>query len=213
MKSLPKAELFLASAGLAIALAAAGCAMMAPKGAYVAPPLGSTFTYATRDTGSFGSRTVRVTSKKAERIWQGKLIAATVSPQQVTLVDSQGAWPAILALDDKPIITYDPPIGYPFPLVVGKTSTGSYRMTVHAKQQTIPLDITWKVEAYEEVTVKAGTFKAFKVSSTDNFGNENIAWFVPELGIQAKLSYKRTDKSPSGPGTREVELVSHTITQ
>jgi hypothetical protein len=213
MKSPSRLALHLATAGLAVTLVSGGCALMAPNGAYVAPPLGSTFTYETRNTGSFGSGTAKVTSKKAERIWQGKLIPATVSPQQVTLVNADGAWPAILALDDKPMITYEPPIGYPFPLVVGKSSTGSYRMTVHAKSQIIPLVMTWKVEAYEEVTVPAGTFKAFKISSSDNFGTEGVAWFVPELGIQAKVLSTRTAKSPSGPGTRESVLISHTITK
>jgi hypothetical protein len=213
MKSLPQAKLYLVTAALLTALASAGCAMMAPKAErYVAPPLGSTWTVTQRNTGSYGPGTAQVIYKSAERIWQGKVITAIVSPQVVVLVNSDSGWPAILAPDDKPILSYEPPIGFDFPLEVGKTWTKSYRMTVHAKNQTIPFDATWKVEAYEDVTVPAGTFKAFKVSFV-SIGSEDTYWFVPELGTHAKQILKRTDKSGYGPGTREVELVSQTITK
>ena len=119
----------------------------------------------------------------------------------------------MLAPDDKPILTYDPPIGFDFPLEVGKTWTKSYQVTVHATKQTIPVDGTWKVESYEDVTLPAGTFKVFKVSYSDTVGNENVQWFNPALGVFVKQSLKRTAKSPSGPGTRESELISQTITK
>jgi hypothetical protein len=205
-------RLHLATASLAAALVAGGCSMMEPKAErYVAPPIGSTWVQAQSNTGSYGTGTVQVPFKRVERMWEGKLMQANESPQQVVLTASDGAWAVILSPDGKPLISYDPPIGYNYPLVVGKTWTTSYRMTVIPKKQVFPFDSTFKVEAYEEVTVPAGTFKAFKISVMTNTGSEDTYWFVPEFGIYAKQSLRRTDKSGYGPGTREVELVSQTI--
>jgi hypothetical protein len=143
-------------------------------------------------------------------MWQGKLMEANESPQQVVLAVSSGGWAVILSPDGKPLLSYDPPLDYDWPLVVGKTWTKSYRMTVIAKNQVIPFDATYKVEAYEDVTVPAGTFKAFRISFSST-GVQDMYWFAPELGIYAKQSLRRTDKSGYGPGTREVELVSQSI--
>lgn len=212
MKSMLSMKLYLVTAGLAVALASGGCAMMAPKAErYVRSPIGSTFTYAFRNTGSYGSKTGQVTTKATERMWEGKLLAATESPQGVTLLNADGAWPAQLASDGKLVRSFNPPIGFEFPLVVGKTWTRSYQVTMHATNKTATFDTTWKVEAYEDVTVPAGTFKVFKIAYSDTMGQENIYWFDPKLGAWPKSSYTRTAKFASGPGTNEVELVSYTI--
>jgi hypothetical protein len=211
MKSLLEFKVHLATAGLAAALVAGGCAMFEPKAErYVAPPVGSTWTQAQRNTGSYGTGTAQVPFKRTERMWQGKLMEANESPQQVVLAVSSGGWAVILSPDGKPLLSYDPPLDYDWPLVVGKTWTKSYRMTVIAKNQVIPFDATYKVEAYEDVTVPAGTFKAFRISFSST-GVQDMYWFAPELGIYAKQSLRRTDKSGYGPGTREVELVSQSI--
>ena len=212
MKSKFGMKWVLATAGLALLLAAGGCMTSAPKGDYVAPPLGSTFTYTVRTTGSYGSGNTQVTFKQEMREWEGKPIRASVSPQGATLYNaSSGGWVASLGPDGKPVIRFDPPLNWPRPLVVGNTSTTSYRVTVYATNQTTSFDATVKVEAYEDVTVPAGTFKVFRVSWSDTNGNENMEYSIPELGAYAKRSWRRTDKHAAGPGTREIELVSYTI--
>lgn len=204
-------RLQLATASLATALVAGGCSMMEPKAErYVAPPLGSTWVSSQRDTGSYGSGSSMVPFKSAERLWQGNVITARVSPGAVTLVNSNGNFVALLAPDDKPIITWSNPVGFEFPLVVGKTWTRRFETTVHATKKTFSVEGTFKVEGYEDVTVPAGTFKAFKIGFSSSTAEETY-WFVPELGIEAKQIQKRTANSPFGPGTREIELVSQTI--
>jgi hypothetical protein len=211
MKSLFRFRAPLAIASLAAALVAGGCSMLEPKAErYVAPPVGSTWTQAQRNTGSYGTGTAQVPFKRGERMWEGKLMGTIESPQQVILATSGGGWATILSADGKPILSYEPPLDYDWPLVVGKTWTKSYKMTVHAKNQVIPFDAAYKVEAYEDVTVPAGTFKAFRISFSST-GAQDVYWFAPELGIFAKQSLRRTDKSGYGPGTREVELVSQSI--
>jgi hypothetical protein len=108
-------------------------------------------------------------------------------------------------------VSWNPPIGFEWPLEVGKTWTKSYKATIQASKRIIPFDSTWKVESYEDVTVPAGTFKAFKVSYSDTIGNETVQWMSPELGIFVKRTEKRTTKYPAGPGTRESELISQNI--
>lgn len=202
----------LTSIGLGLALVSGGCATMAPKAErYVRPPVGSTFTFAYRNSGSFGSATGEMTTKATERMWEGKRIAATESPRGVTLLNEEGAWPAQLTPDGKLARSFNPPIGFDFPLVVGKTWTKSYQVTDHATNRTSSFDTTWKVEAYEQVTVPAGTFNVFKIAYSDTMGQENIYWYSPELGNWPKSSHTHTANFPSGPGKSEVQMISYTI--
>jgi hypothetical protein len=210
MKIIRSVNLYLAIAGLALALVSGGCATVPKAERYVEPPIGTMYTVSQTSTGSYGSGTSQITTKVTERMWEGKRVIAFESPTLVVLANDLG-FLAMLAPDGKPIVSWDPPIGFDWPLEVGKTWTNSYRMTVHATKQTIPFENISKVEAYEDVVGAAGTFKAFKVSSSDTLGTENVVWFSSELGIYVKQINKRTAKNPSGPGTREQEIVSQTI--
>jgi DUF3108-like len=207
-------KLQLASAGLAVALVSGGCAVMAPKAErYVAPPLGSSYVRAQRDSGSFGSRNIELQVRCGERMWQGQRVIAFEFPQYTLVAEpNTGSFLGIF-VGDKPIMTWDPPMGFDWPLEVGKTSTRNYRLTIHAKNQTVPFQLTQKVEAYEDVTVPAGTFKAFKISSSSTLGEESMYWYSPELGIFVKQILTRTAKNTAGPGVEETEIVSQTIKQ
>jgi hypothetical protein len=212
MKSMCSVKWCLVSASLSLALVSGGCATTAPRAErYVAPPLGSTFKFSQITTGSYGSGTLHTTSKVTERMWEGKRMIAFVSPTGAILENPDGSWVAILGPEDEPVFSWDPPMAFDFPLEVGKTWTKSYRLTVYAAKQTIPFDSTGKVEAYEDVTVPAGTFKVYKVSSADTLGNESVSWFSPEFGLFIKRSDKRTEKNRSGLGTRVIELMSYSI--
>lgn len=154
---------------------------------------------------------MQFTLKVSERMWEGKRMLLYMAPQGGTVCTPEGRWVAIVAPDEKPIMIFDPPIGYEYPLEVGKTWTKSYQVTVAAIKQTIPFDSTSKVEAYEEVTVPAGTFKTFKIVSSDTTGNETVSWSNPEVGTWIKRSETRTAKHSAGPGTRDIQLISYTI--
>ena len=211
MKTTCSVKLYFAIAVLALTLVSGGCATAPKYERFATPPLGSTYTIARSDTGSYGSGTTQITMKIAERMWEGKQVIAYVGPTGVTLSTPEGRWPAILTPDEKPIFSFEPPIGYEFPLEVGKTWTKSYRVTVHATKQTIPFDSTSKVEAYEDVTVPAGTFKAFKISSSDTTGSETVTWSSPEVGMWIKRVETRTAKHAAGPGWREIQLTLQNI--
>ena len=144
-------------------------------------------------------------------MWQGQQVIAFESPEYAILAASNsGNWLGIVR-GDKPLITWEPGLNWDWPLEVGKTWTKNYSITIHAAKRTVPFQTTQKVEAYEDVTVPAGTFTAFKISTSSTLGEETVNWFSPEVGIFVKSINTRTAKNAAGPGRRETELVSQTI--
>jgi hypothetical protein len=66
---------------------------------------------------------------------------------------------------------------------------------------------TWKVEAYEGITVPAGTFKAWRIVMTDNFGFRQTNWSMPDtVGMFAKRLSERPPGHPQGAGTQMLEM-------
>ena len=199
----------LLAAGFSLALAA-GCAMFGEPTVerYVAPTVGTTWETARHDTGSYGNGSGTVAGKRGERTWEGRKMLTFEAATGTVVARPEGDWIGIFA-GDKPIMTWDPPLNWDWPLQVGKTWTREQRVTLHAAKRTIPYVLTQKVEAYEDVTVSAGRFKAWKVSTVTSLGDENLVWFSPEHGIFIKQSLKRTARHAQGAGTREIELLSY----
>ncbi len=70
----------LAGACLVAALTLGGCASPTPRAErYIPPPMGSTWTYAMRSTGSYGSGDTQLAVRMAEATWEGRT-ASWVSP-------------------------------------------------------------------------------------------------------------------------------------
>ena len=205
-------ELRLIAVGLGLALLTSGCGLMAPRTErYVAPAVGTTYENMRRDTGSYGSSTVQIPGKyMGEQMWRGQKVHTFQTPE-ATLYATAGERFAFIAQvrGETPILTWNPPVAWELPLEVGKKWTRKYSLTVHAAKRTIDVEDAQVVEAYEDVTVPAGTFKAWRVRSTDNLGNENLQWYAPDLGIFMKQSLRRTGRHAAGPGTREIELVAY----
>jgi hypothetical protein len=206
-----RASIRLAAAALGIAALTAGCATTAPRlDAFVAPPPGSTWTVARTDSGSFGSATTRVTTTRGEQTWQGERVISFESPGFTQLLRADGQLAAFMN-GDKPIVSFEPNLGMAYPLEVGKTRTSQHQVTLYPSKRVVPMRVTQKVEAYETVTVPAGTFKAFRVAWNEDNGNENVYWISSELGIVVKSVLTRTAKSAAGPGRRVNELVAQTV--
>lgn len=209
MKSLIDWKLPAAATSLALTLAA--CAAFTPKlDHYTPPPLGSTWVNARHDTGSYGAGDRKDLAKRGERMWRGKKLVAFERPGGAILTLPDGSWLAIVR-GNTPIMSWNPPLTWEYPLEVGKTWTKDSSITIHPIKRTFRFGISAKVEAYEDVTVPAGTFKAFRVHETNTLGNDNTIWLSPRLGVFVKQHLVRTAKSPQGPGTRDVELVSQNI--
>ena len=163
-----------------------------------------------RDIGSCGSATVQLPSKRGELMWEGKPHVTFETPESAIVARPEGGWIGVFR-DGKPLMMWNPPANFEWPLTVGATFSKNYSLTMYPAQQTVTYTSTSRVEAYEDVTVPAGTFKAFKVRTTDTIGNDNIVWFSPEFGIFVKQNNRRTAQHAQGPGTRDIEMVSQSI--
>jgi hypothetical protein len=183
---------------------------MAPKAIPEFAATGSSWTVNYRATGSFGSVSDQRTAVVLpNRIWQGRAVRAIEGKNFTTLSDpATGAWIAQVR-GTSPIISWDPALGYEWPMTVGKTWKSKHRVMVHATKQTIDIESRWMVESYGDVTVPAGTFKAFKVTYSDNIGNEVVNWWSPQVQGNAKTRTVRTSKHRAGAGTIDTELVSY----
>jgi hypothetical protein len=198
--------------GASIALLSTSCAIAPSASGPVISAVGSSWTFERRDTGSFGGgTTVNTTRALGERSWQGRTVRATETPQGVRLADAQrGDWLALVK-GDATLVTWEPSLGYDWPLTVGKSFERNFRVVNHATRQSTDIKSTMTVESYEDVTVPAGTFKAFKVRYVDSLGVEGVNWYSPDAGNWVKIQTRRNSKFPAGPGTQDLEMLSYTL--
>jgi hypothetical protein len=201
------------------ALAAAAVAVVACAGSgsgggpvmshWTPAPPGATWEVAQRNTGSYGKDT-QLTWTREDMRWKGAPAIGLKSSLGTMIVVEPvgGRWVSILGPEGRPVLSYDPPIGWVFPLQVGKTWTERERMTVHASGQTLEFDFNCKVEGFEKVTVRAGSFDTFRIHCTTSIGTDDMYWVSPGMGSFVKSHLRRDASSPFGAGTQEQELVS-----
>ena len=186
----------------------AGCASAPPIAQrYIPPPMGSTWEYARTATGSFGQGAGILVLSVEPTTWEGRPAYAFKNPVQVTV---QGEWAELFAQLNprgEVVARYDPPIGWQWPLEVGKTWTVEHVATLPSRNLKVPFKATWKIAAYEEVSVPAGKFMAWRLEYSDTLGEAQTIWSVPEtMGAFAKRSYTRSAAHAQGAGTLVLEM-------
>jgi hypothetical protein len=212
MKNQALKNAIYAGVGLATAFLSASCANVPSGDRPANVAANSSWTYERRDSGSFGNGTAFATVRAlGERTWQGRKVLATETAQGIRLSDpDKGDWLAMVK-GDTTLMTWEPSLGYDWPLAVGKSFVRNYRIVNHVTKRTTDIKATMTVQSYEEVTVPAGTFKAFKVRYADSLGAESTNWFSPDAVAWVKIQNKRDSKHPAGPGTQDLELFSYTV--
>ncbi len=189
-----------------------GCATRPPVAERMAiSPMGTVTTYHRKSSGSLGNYDGQVAWTHAPATWQGKPVIALGAPQAgVVLADPVSfAMIAMLHPDGKPMMAFDPPMDYAWPLTVGQTWSTQYTVTLYPSGAKVPLKRDFKVEGTEKVTVPAGTFKAWKLSWKDSTGESETRWISPAQGIATvKRHVERTASHPQGPGVLDAELIS-----
>ena len=201
-------------AGLALmAGLLAGCASAPPKGE--PPPAeaeGTVTTFHRKSSGSLGNFDGQVVWTTGRSTWKGKPVVSVQSPTAGTSLHDPVTHGLVANLGPagQPVFSFDPPLAWNWPLEVGKSWSSRHAMTVHASNQTLPLDIQWKVEAYESVTVPAGTFMAFRIVSRNNYGETETRWTSPKDRIATiKRTVVRAANAPQGAGQLEAVLLSN----
>lgn len=200
------------AAGLAAlaALVAAGCATVEPQiTGWTPAPVGSSWEVAQRNTGSYG-KDVQFKVTRGDATWQGAPAVAMKTSLGGTLLmrPSDGKWLGMMSPDGKPTVSFDPPVGWEWPLKVGRSWTTRHRMTMLATGNTVEYDFSCKVLDFEKVTVRAGTFDAFRIHCTTSTGSDDTFWTSPDVQPFVKTRLQRNASAPQGAGTQEAELVS-----
>ncbi len=99
---------------------------------------------------------------------------------------------------------------FSWPLEVGKAWTATYMYYDGVTRRTFnPIVTYWKAAAYEDVTVPAGTFKAFRLESTPGTNNSTsvTVWYAPEVRLIVKRIREQTSRHYLGAGTFTMELI------
>ena len=188
-------------------LAAAGCAST-PSPTYTHPAYGTTLVYRVTSTGSFGNGTAEVPMRVEEASFEGRPVMRLAMPTGSVMSEpSSAATIAVVDPAGRVAMRYEPPMGQPWPLAVGKTATQDISLTF-GRNAGIPMTAKWTVEGVEDVTVPAGTFRAWRVSMVDSFGFRMTNWSVPDaIGMFARRESIRGAGHPQGEGTQTMELV------
>jgi hypothetical protein len=207
MKTISKSHCICAS--IAATLLAA-CASFTPEEAasWKAPPPASTWQGSQRNTGSYG-KDADIQNTSSDGNWQGnKVVTVTNSASGASvMILPSGKWVAIVGKDGKPLVTYDPPIGYEYPLKVGKAWKTHHRATNLVTGRVLEFDYNCVVENFEPVTVRAGAFDAFKIVCENEYSRD-VSWTNREMGLNLKWDFRRKPGNPSGEGTQQYELVA-----
>lgn len=196
-------------------LTVTGCAAPPPVAErMVMSPMGTVTTYHRKSSGSLGNFDGKVVWTHAPATWQGKPVISFGAPQAgVALHDPVSfAMLATLAPDGKPLMAFDPPIDYAWPLTVGQTWSTQYIVTLYPSGNKVPFKRDFKVEGIEDVTVPAGTFKTWKLSWKDSSGETETRWISPAQGIATvKRHVERPATHAQGPGVLDAELLSRVL--
>lgn len=199
-----------AACAAVLAAVLGGCAASGPQAdTWVAPAVGTSWEIAQRNSGSYG-KDVQYRVTRRDTTWKGAPAVALTNSLGGSIVaePAGGKWLAMVGRDGQPAITFDPPLGWNYPLKVGKSWSGRQRLTVHASGKTIEYELSCSIPAFEKVTVPAGTFEAFRIHCTSSIGNDETFWTSPGLGTFVKTRLVRGPGNPFGAGTQESELVA-----
>lgn len=202
----------LVMAALGAAALLGGCAATpAQPGVYVPNPEGTVLTFHRTSTGSYGVTDGDLVWTLNRRELNGKPVMASVASSGVINYYDLERHMIVGTTDasGRPAMSFDPPLGYRWPLEVGKTWTDKHQVTVHARNVTVPFEITYRVEAFEPVTVPAGRIQSFRVWSQDTMGETATVWTAPYAGMGiVKRILDRAPSAPQGAGHLVGELKS-----
>lgn len=129
------------------------------------------------------------------------------------VVDSETfGWAGCMA-DGKFLAEDQPHNGrFAWPLHVGKKWRAQSRWVDHVVQPdwSGKYWADFEVQAYEEVTVPAGQYMAFKVANVGSTSNDyyETIWYSPDLGATVKILFGREAQNGYGPLEGVWELVS-----
>jgi hypothetical protein len=199
----------------AAVLVSSGCASPPPTpDKLVAVPMGTVTTFHRKSSGSLGAYDGKVVWTHSPATWQGQAVISFTAPQAGGALHEPASFGMVASLgnDGKPQMSYEPPVNYPWPLVVGKTWSTTHTVTLLATGRTLQLKVDGKVESLGDITVPAGTYKAYRLAWVNNLGETETRWVSPEDGLATvKRHVERPATHPQGAGVLDAELLSRAL--
>jgi hypothetical protein len=184
----------------------AACASVGTGVAWNILPAGSTWQVSQRNTGSYGKDTTFLITR-GDALWEGKQVVTFTNSESGIRVMAlpDGRWVSILGRDGKTLATYDPPIGYVYPLSVGQSWSTTHQMTTAKGTREINYSCT--VEGREQVAVPAGNFDTMKIVCESPVSRD-VSWTATDMGIHPKQEFQRFANHPQGAGTQQSQLMA-----
>ena len=116
-------------------------------------------------------------------VHEGKPVHRIVAGPEIYLYDTgTGNMIATLRLGKEVTSTMPDDGTFSWPLYVGKTWTATYTFNNRLQGMTVgPVKVEYRATAYEDVTVPAGSWKAFKIESEAASSAFSTIWYAPDV--------------------------------
>lgn len=193
---------------------ASGQTASTPGSAPGFPPPGTKYVIEHKDSASKVRRLPATVLE--EGLFEGKPVYQVTDGSTVIVLDKETRNTIATVKNGKLIWRFTPHEGtYAWPMEVGKSWTATYAAEDPVrKQKWDRVQEHWTVAAYEEITVTAGTFKAFRLESTPGVGSgvRKTLWYAPEIYLFVKRVSERGPNHFLGPGKDTFELVEFVAT-
>jgi hypothetical protein len=103
---------------------------------------------------------------------------------------------------------------FSWPLYVAKTWTATYTFNNRLQGMTVgPIHVEYRVTAYEDVTVPAGSWKAFKIESETGNNVFSTIWYAPDVKLTVKRINETTIGHPMGRTKSVYEMIDYTAAE
>lgn len=173
------------------------------------PAPGTTYTLRMTPEGG-AARETKVTVLE-EGLFEGRQVYRASDGSQVLVADKVTRNTIATLKGEQELFRFSPHEGtYSWPLWVGKRWIATYAFKDATRGRTWDrVQERWTVEAFEEVTVPAGTYRAFQLRSSPgvNSGVEKVLWYAPDIHLFVKRVSERARNHYLGPGKDVFELI------
>jgi len=172
------------------------------------PSPGTKWAYQTVDQA--GATTRVLYTALDEATYEGKSVYRMSDGANVLLIDrATRNWVATVREAKERASASPSDQGFSFPMWVGKSWEAKYSYNDRDRGLSFS-DVTysWKVEAYEEVRVPAGSYKAFRLEGSNPFSSSTV-WYAPELRLIVKRVDQRGPNHYLGTGKYTTELLEY----
>ncbi len=145
-----------------------------------------------------------------EDTYEGKAVWKVIGGPDTLLFDKETANLIASLQGGKEVFAYLPNSGlFSWPLWVGKSWTTTFTYYDRVRERKVEnASEEYTVQAYEEITVPAGTWKAFKIH-TQVGRTSTTVWYAPDIKLIVKRTNETALDQPPGHATFVYEILEY----